>query len=417
MRKHIGIVGAGTGGLHLGLYLRQHDIDVTLITDRRPDDYRSMRLLNTVAHHHVTIERETALGVNHWPDQNFGYFCHHHYFGEPFGLEFRGDFRLPSRAVDYRIYLPRLMEDFLERGGAIEYREISADDVPTLSQRFDLIVVGTGKGPLGQMFKHVPEFSPFVQPQRALCVGLYSGIAPTFPRGVTYSVSPGHGELIEIPTLTFDGMKTALLMENVPGGDLEEMAHLRYHENRRLFLDTLLHKLEKHHPTVLSRINTQDFDLAAPNDLLQGGVVPTVRRTHAAFENGKFAIAVGDVHSVVDPVVGQGANMASYAAWIMGEHIVRESVFDKRFCERVDLARQDRVLSASRWTNLMLSPPSEELGMLINEMSRNKRLCDEFTENFNFPERQWDRLASPARIRAWLDEYRANAPVTLSQAA
>ena len=69
-------------------------------------------------------------------------------------------------------------------------------------------------------FAHVPEKSPYDNPQRRLCVGLYSGVRDATPRGVTLSVSPGHGELIEIPTLTFSGMATALLMENVPGGDL-----------------------------------------------------------------------------------------------------------------------------------------------------------------------------------------------------
>jgi hypothetical protein len=50
-------------------------------------------------------------------------------------------------------------------------------------------------------------------------------------------------------------------------------------------------------------------------------------------------------------------------------------------------------------------------------MGRNKSLCDEFTENFNYPERQWSRLASPARIRAWIDEHRIEPPVTLASAA
>ena len=44
---------------------------------------------------------------------------------------------------------------------------------------------------------------------------------------VTLSVSPGHGEMIVIPTITFDGIANALLMENVPGGDMEELATLQ----------------------------------------------------------------------------------------------------------------------------------------------------------------------------------------------
>ncbi len=35
MNKRIGIIGAGTAGLQLGLFLRQHGIETTIYTDRR----------------------------------------------------------------------------------------------------------------------------------------------------------------------------------------------------------------------------------------------------------------------------------------------------------------------------------------------------------------------------------------------
>ncbi|MDU6833580.1 MAG: monooxygenase, partial [Bradyrhizobium sp.] len=132
--------------------------------------------------------------------------------------------------------------------------------------------------------------------------------------------------------------------------------------------------------------------------------VPTVRRSSVSFDDGKIAIALGDVHSVVDPMMGQGANMASYAAFELGRAIVGAVAFDDRFVETGARARENRVLAAARWTNLMLQPPSEAMGRLIFTMAQNRALCDEFTDNFNYPERQWDRLASDRRIHAWIDE-------------
>jgi 2-polyprenyl-6-methoxyphenol hydroxylase-like FAD-dependent oxidoreductase len=412
MSKRIAIVGAGAGGLHLGLYLRARGVDVTMHTDRRPEAYANARLMNTVAHHSITVARETDLGVNHWPTDQFGYYCHYHHFGGPQPLFFRGDFRSASRAVDYRIYLPRLMQDFIERGGRIEYGELKAGDVARVADAADLVVVCTGKGPLGQMFPHDATHSPFDRPQRMLCVGLYKGVAEEPTRSVTLSVSPGQGELIDIPTLTFGGMAHALLMENVPGGDMEVLANLRYDDNPRAFLDTVLEKLEQHHPTVYRRVDRRSFGLAnGPNDLLQGGVTPTVRHGHAALGGGKVAIALGDVQAVVDPLCGQGANMASYAAFVLGEEIVRQSVYDERFCEIVDAKRRDRILGAARWTNMFLQPPSPALMQLIGTMSQDRALCDEFTDNFNRPEEQWNRLASPQRILAWIGEQRAPAAI------
>lgn len=424
MSKTIGIVGAGTAGLHLGLYLLQHGVDVTIFTDRKPEEYKGMRLLNTVAHHNVTVDRETALGVNHWPAMEYGYFGHHYYIGvKPQPLQFYGDLHGPSRAVDYRIYQPRLMEDFENRGGRIEYREIKAEEVPKLSARFDLIVVCTGKGPFGQMFQHEPAHSPFDRPQRALCVGLFKGIAQRPVRAVTMYFSPGAGEMIEIPTTTFSGLHNALVIENIPGGDLEILAKVKYDENPRAFLDLLLGKLRQHYPTCAERIDEKEFDLAnSPLDLLQGGVTPTVRKSHVALENGKYAIALGDVQATVDPLLGQGANMASYAAWVLGEQIVKHEVYDERFVEHVNLRRQDRVLSATRWTNFMLKnlrelPP--EFQQFIGQLSQHRALADEFTDNFNYPERQWDCFASVQRMKAWyesrLDSSRG--PVSASAAA
>ena len=406
MRKKIGVVGAGTAGLHLGLYLLQHDVDVTIFTDRKPEEYRGMRLLNTVAHHAVTVARETALGVNHWPDD--GYHGHHYYIGiKPQALRFYGDLHQQSRAVDYRIYQPRLMEDFQARGGRIEFRDIQKDEVSTLSARFDLMVVCTGKGPFGQMFQHEPAHSPFDRPQRALCVGLFKGIAQRPQRSVTMYFSPGAGEMIEIPTVTFSGMQNALVIENIIGGDLEVLAKTKYEDNPRAFLDLLLAKLRQHYPDCADRIDEQAFDLAnGPLDILQGGVTPTVRKSHVALDNGKMAIALGDMQATVDPVLGQGANMASYAAWVLGEEIVKQDVFDERFVEHVNYRRNDRVLGATRWTNFMLTNlrvlPAE-FQQFLGAVSQNRELADEFTDNFNYPERQWDCFASAERMRSWCE--------------
>lgn len=414
MSKKIGIIGAGTAGLHLGLYLRQHGVDVTLYTDRKPDDYRGMRLLNTVAHHAVTLDRETALGVNHWPGQKFGYHGHYYYIGvQPQALEFYGALHAPSRAIDYRIYQPRLMEDFLDRGGKIEFRDIRGDEVPAISERYDLTVVCTGKGPFGQMFAHEPAHSPFDRPQRALCVGLFKGIGERSTRAVTMNFAPGGGEMIEIPTWSFNGLATALVIENIPGGDLEVLAKTKYEDDPKAFMKLLFAKLQKHYPACAERIDEREFDLAnGPLDLLQGGVTPTVRKSHVRLENGRMAIALGDVQAVVDPVLGQGANMASHAAWILGEEIVRQQVYDERFIEHVNLRRQDRVLGASRWTNFMLTnlkAMPAELQQFIGALYQNRALADEFTDNFNFPERQWDCFASIERMKSWVETRMAAA--------
>jgi hypothetical protein len=414
MSKRIAIVGAGTAGLHLGLYLQQKGGQSTIFTDKRIEDYPNVRLLNTVAHHAVTVAREDDLGVNHWPDA--GYFGHYYFIGMPGApIEFYGDLTTgPSRAVDYRIYLPTLMTDFQDRGGRLDYRAISVADLTELAAEYDLVVIGTGAGGLGQLFARDEQNSPFNQPQRHLCVGLFKGIAEQDTRAVTFGISPGAGEMIEIPTVTFGGDATALLFENRPGSDLEVLAHARYEDNQRAFLDLVLDTLRSHYPMTARRVNEDEFDLAnGPLDTLQGSVTPTARRGHIKLANGATAVLLGDAHATVDPVLGQGANMASCAAHVLGQQITSADVFDDDFFARVDARRANRVLGAARWTNFMLSALNtlpDAFTQFLGAVAQNRGLADKFTDNFNYPEKQWELFSNPDSLGPWIAENSSVSP-------
>ncbi len=401
MERGIGIVGSGVAGLHLGLFLREHDVPVTIYTDRSADDVASGRLPNTVGHHHHTLERERALGVHHWDAAEYGYVCHHHYVGMDPPLRFRGDFAHASSVIDYRLYLPRLMGDFEDRGGRISVEPVAADDVERLSGNHDLMVIAAGRASLTELFPRRPEKSPYDRPQRRLCAGIYSGITYSDPKGVNIHFSPGHGELLELPIFSHQGFGTALLFENIPGGELEVLADTRFEDDPAAFNRLVLEKLRAHYPEVVERLDEAEFGLGGERDIIQGALTPTVREDYTRLDNGRYALAVGDVHTVVDPMMGQGANAASYSAWITGEEILADHAYDERFCRRVARRREGLVMGVSDWTNLMLNPPPHVLEF-IGAMSQDKELCDEFTSNFNDPEKQVDVLSTPERTQAYL---------------
>ncbi len=407
---HIGIIGAGVASLHLGLLLRQKDVPVTLYTDRSPRDLVSSRLPATVAHHAPTLRREEDLGVHFWPAEEYGYGCHHHYVGGERPLRFRGDFTHPSSVIDQRLYLPSLAEAFENNGGELRVSRLETSDVTTVADRHDLLVVAAGRSAFASLFPRRDAESPFRAPQRRLCAGLYHGIHSAEPKGVTLSISPGHGELIELPLFSRDGHVTALLFESVPGGEQDVLSDISYTEDPALFIRTVLDTLATHHPDVFERVDPGRFQLTGPLDLLQGGLVPTVRADHARLPNGRHALAVGDAHTVVDPIVGQGANLASHSAWITGQEICADLAMDELFCERVAQRRADVILSSARWSNLMVQPPPEHLLRLLAAMSQNKSAADEFTDNFGYPDRQWRILATPERTQAFLARHDAAAP-------
>ena len=117
MGSSIGIVGSGVSGLHLGLYLLAHDVPVTIYADKEPDDDPG----GQAAQHGrpTTTTRSSASarsGSTTGTSAEYGYVCHHHCIaGERSAVPRR--LQHPSSAIDYRVYLPRLMEDFQERGG------------------------------------------------------------------------------------------------------------------------------------------------------------------------------------------------------------------------------------------------------------------------------------------------------------
>lgn len=50
----------------------------------------------------------------------------------------------------------------------------------------------------------------------------------------------------------------------------------------------------------------------------------------------------------------------------------------------------------------LLATLDPNLLQFIGAIFQNRKLADEFTENFNFPELQWDVFSSPERIQAWI---------------
>ena len=317
----IGIVGSGIAGLHLGLYLQQHGIPATIYSDRTPDQIRAGRLPNSVARFEHTRNRDRQLGVEHWESPDLGISCVYFYLGSDSPLVFRGDLQQPGCFVDMRIYLGRLLEDFAARGGHVEIGALDASDVARLAAGHDLMVVASGRGSLAEMFPRVPERSPYTQPQRRLMSGLFRGVTMPEPLGVSFNISPGHGEVFQAPFYSF----------------------------------------------------------------------------------------VGDVHVLNDPILGQGANAASYAAWVTGEAIEkvarRGGRYDEAFCQAVEARIWEYARPVTEWTNAALHPPAPHVLEVFKAAARSKEIADEVVDNFNAPARNWAIFKSPKSASAYLASH------------
>ena len=407
----IGIVGAGIAGLHLALHLQQHGIGVTVYSDRTAEEIRGSRLPNSVALMGATRARDTALGTNHWTSPAQGtHGMALRVFGDP-PLFFNAELAAPFLFIDMRVYVPRLMADFQERGGEIVFGPIGVDDVATLSANHDLMVVAVGRAGLGGLFPRVAERSPYEEPQRRMVGGLFHGVRYPSPLRMGFNIIPGYGEIFENQFLTLDGYATGVLIEAIPGGGFDHLTRLRYEDDPAAFNAAVLAVVRDYAPDTYSRTDPATFALTGALNTLSGAVTPIARRGWAPLAGGKFAMAVGDAHITHDPLTGQGANAASRGAFTLAELVLAQARaggrFDEAFCAGAEQKLWDDARAVTDWSNAFLQPPPPHaIGPLV-AAAQNQAVANAFADNFNDPKRQWAVLSSPDATAAFIAGFSA----------
>lgn len=395
---NIGIVGAGVAGLQLGLYLRQRGIDATIYAERSAGETLGMRLPSLVARHQHTRERERALGVNFWDGAPHASFAKVNVdvIGEP-SLHFQGTLEQPAIVVDMRIYTARLLEQFSARGGNLVLRAVDAGELDGLAAQHDLLVVCTGRGGLGALFPRIAEHSPYTAPPRFILGGLFRGIAATQPNSASFTIIPGLGEIFCLPAYTFEPGIIGLGIEAIPGTPLEAVARTPYDADPAAFHAAILAMLRAHAPAIAARIDPERFELTRPLDLMQGAITPVVRKGYARLPGGRYALALGDAHILNDPILGQGANTASKAAWLLGEAIAAGGSFDEGFCRSFEERVWSYAGPVTAWNNAMLQPPPPHMVEFMVAASMHPAIGDIFANFLNSPVSGWETFSDPAR--------------------
>jgi 2-polyprenyl-6-methoxyphenol hydroxylase-like FAD-dependent oxidoreductase len=401
--KQIGIVGAGIAGLQLGLRLCQAKIGVTIYTEQRAEQLRGGRVANIVLRSAPTRERERQLGVAHWDGEAPEITHQRVWVNGPRPLAFEGAFDRPLTSVDLRMYTARLLEDVVARGAEVVYGTLRGPELPQLAERHDLLVVAGGRGGLSGLFARIPEHSPFSAPQRVVVGGLYRGIDPGPRPAVETFMTPGHGEVIAFPSLSFEAGLTAIGFETVTGGATATLRELRPGDDLASFSQTVLGLLEEFAPALAARCDRASFGLTRPLDLCHAAITPTVREATTRLPNGRLAVAIGDANVVIDPITGQGANMASHSAWVLGEAIMAAERFDEAFCRRVEAALQAYALPVAAAANARLRPPAPHTRAVLAAAAEHQPVADAYARGFNAPDQLWRKLERPETAAAFLD--------------
>jgi 2-polyprenyl-6-methoxyphenol hydroxylase-like FAD-dependent oxidoreductase len=407
----IGIIGAGTAGLHLGLKLQAHGVPVTLYTEREPGALASGRLPNTAAHHGVMRGRERELGVDHWGGPQTDMYRMGVHVNGPQSFGMQGYLRVPGLFVDYRLYQPRLAEDFMARGGRVEVVPVDAVTLDRLSRLHDLVVVATGRNGLTSLFPRIPELSPHTQPARRLFCAILKGLRMKESRGMEAQLVPGQGEIFEAQFISRHGRTPSMLFEAIPGSELEALSTQRYDDDPRAFDALLLDRVRRFAPATYERVDPEHFGVMEPLDMMQGAFTPVVRRPWAPLGEGRFVVAVGDTHVTMDPVAGQGANAASASAFALAGCILdalgAERPFDEAFCRDAEAKSWAASAPMNDWTNALLQPPPPHVVELLIAGSQEQGVADAIVNAFVNPEQMLAATATPENTAAFIAHHRA----------
>ncbi|MQS10795.1 FAD-binding oxidoreductase [Streptomyces kaniharaensis] len=315
--RRIAVVGAGQAGLQLALGLVAAGYEVTLVAERTAEQVRGGRVLSTQAMFGPALRIEAEAGLDLWADAAPAVSSIRMVVAAApavRALEITAMLDEPAQSVDQRLKLARWLELLAEHGGRVEYRRLGRAGLRELAARHDLTVVAAGRGELAGIFERDPARSPFDRPQRVLsCLyahGVGSPDPATEPRARMHAL-PGLGELYLQPALTLSGPCSILLWEALPGGPLDRFGD---RPGTGAQLARIRELLGEYLPW-----EAELWTQAEPTDAgagLFGAVTPTVRRPVARLGGADdvHVLGIGDAVVLNDPITGQGANSAAWAA-------------------------------------------------------------------------------------------------------
>lgn len=400
----ITIVGAGQAGLQLGIGLLDHGYDVTIVSNRTPDEIRDGRVMSSQCMFGTALSHERKLGIDFWaqecpPVEGISLVVPTPH-GNGRAVDWSARLDVPAQSVDQRVKMPRWIAEFEHRGGKFVVQDAGVADLEGFAADSDLVIVAAGKGEISGLFERDADRSQFDKPQRALALTYVTGLTPR-PEysAVSFNLLPGVGEYFVFPALTTSGPCEIMVFEGVPGGPMDCWQDVRSPEqhldNSKRILDTFL-------PWEAER--ARDVQLTDANGILAGRFPPTVRKPVATLPSGAKILGLADVVVLNDPITGQGSNnaakcAASYLASIV-EHGDRP--YDEAFMRSTFETYFAYAQYVAQWTNALLAPPPDHVLELFVAANENPAIASRFANGFDDPTDYFEWFMAPDKAARYL---------------
>ncbi|HEX6131234.1 MAG TPA: styrene monooxygenase/indole monooxygenase family protein [Actinomycetota bacterium] len=404
------IVGGGQSGLQLGIGLLQGGFDVTVVSNRTPEDIHDGRVMSSQCMFANSLDTERRLGINFWeeacpPVEGISFTVPHPEQPGARAIDFASRLDRYAQATDQRVKFPRWLEHFESSGGRVEIHEAGVDDLERYATENDLVIVAAGKGEIARLFERDASRSPFDRPMRALALTYVTGMTPR-PEysAVCFNLAPGVGEYFVFPALTTTGPCEIMVFEGVPGGPMDCWGDVETPEQH---LTRSVEILDSFFPWEADR--NRDVELTDPNGILAGRVPPTVRKPIGRLPSGRAVLGMADAVVLNDPITGQGSNNAAKCADAYLDSILErpEGPYDEAWMQATFDRYWAYAEAVVEWTNALLTPPPEHVLQLLGAAGQDQRIAHRFVNGFDDPRDYRDWFMDPAKADAYLAQLAA----------
>ncbi|MFE0420364.1 styrene monooxygenase/indole monooxygenase family protein [Streptomyces tendae] len=420
--RRIAVIGAGPAGCITAFGLVQAGCDVTLYSDRTPEDWlERSRPTGSAYLYEEVIDIERSYGMDHWSGTAFR--------GQGFLLDSldavgsdrtvvkgRTEYGRRGAGIDQRMRVSRWLSDFEAVGGRLVIQSVDLAALDTIATSHELTVLAAGKAELGRVIDVDPARSPFRAPQRELAMAVVKSrsgrhVSEWFADRLDYVPTKFNqfgdiGEYFWVPyEHKTEGATFALLFEARPGSSMDRFRDATSGDDIVRVGAQIVRETSPWETFIADDMQYVEDD---PNAWLTGRLTPAVRKAFGTTPSGGHVIPVGDTAIAFDPICGQGGNFANRSAKFLVD-VIRargEGAFDEPWMEAVN---RDMWLNHGRtaweFNNLFLDKLPGTGARVLETASRSEEAGDAMFNGFPRTDRVLPVLTSEELSYAFAERY------------